>query len=185
MPPRGLAHLSRAGVAGRIRTAANAAWSIESQLTWTTIPPAVAVVSSIVVLSVINWQITGLLFVIVTILGAVIARRAAQGHHLHARFASRAATVTGDLADIVSNMGLVRAFGASRRERARLSHKIENEMSAQRESLRSLERLRVFHALSGFLVTAGVRAWPVTLSPPPTIPPPATALPPPPRSTSP
>jgi len=150
-------------VAGRITTAANAAWSIENQLTWTTIPPAVAVISSIVVLSVINWQITAVLFVIVTILGAVIARRAAQGHHLHARFASRAATVTGDLADIVSNMGLVRAFGASRRERARLSHKIENEMSAQRESLRALERLRVFHAFSVFVVTAGVLVWAVTL----------------------
>src|SRR5216683_7553478 len=30
-------------VAGRITTAANAAWSIENQLTWTTIPPGVAV----------------------------------------------------------------------------------------------------------------------------------------------
>jgi ATP-binding cassette subfamily B protein len=150
-------------LAGRITTAANAAWSIENSLTWTTIPPAVAVVSSIGVLSIINWQITVVLFVIVTVLGAVIARRAARGHHLHARFASQAATVTGDLADIVSNMGLVRAFGASRREQARLSRKIEREMSAQRESLRSLERLRVFHALSVFVVTAGVLVWAVTL----------------------
>jgi ATP-binding cassette subfamily B protein len=150
-------------LAGRITTAANAAWSIENSLTWTTIPPAVAVVSSIGVLSIINWQITAVLFVIVTVLGAVIARRAARGHHLHARFASQAATVTGDLADIVSNMGLVRAFGASRREQARLSRKIEREMSAQRESLRSLERLRVFHALSVFAVTACVLVWAVTL----------------------
>jgi ATP-binding cassette, subfamily B, bacterial len=71
--------------------------------------------------------------------------------------------VTGDLTDIVSNMGLVRAFGASRREQARLSRKIEHEMSAQRDSLRSLERLRVFHALSVFVVTAGVLVWAVTL----------------------
>jgi ATP-binding cassette, subfamily B, bacterial len=150
-------------LAGRITTAANAAWSIENSLTWTTIPPAVAVVSSIAVLSIINWQITAALFVIVTLLGVVIARRAARGHHLHARFASQAATVTGDLTDIVSNMGLVRAFGASRREQARLSRKIEHEMSAQRDSLRSLERLRVFHALSVFVVTAGVLVWAVML----------------------
>jgi ATP-binding cassette, subfamily B, bacterial len=150
-------------LAGRITTAANAAWSIENSLTWTTIPPGMAVVSSIAVLSVINWQITALLFVIVTMLGVIIARRAARGHHLHARFASQAATVTGDLTDIVSNMGLVRAFGASRREQARLSRKIEHEMSAQRDSLRSLERLRVFHALSVFVVTAGVLVWAVTL----------------------
>jgi ATP-binding cassette subfamily B protein len=150
-------------LAGRITTAANAAWSIENSLTWTTIPPAAAVISSIIVLSVVNWEITAVLFVIVTILGVVIARRAARGHHLHARFASRAAMVTGDLTDIVSNMGLVRAFGAKQREQERLSSKIEHEMSAQRESLRSLERLRIFHALSVFVVTAGVLVWAVML----------------------
>src|SRR6185312_16182854 len=50
-----------------------------------------------------------------------------------------------------------------RREQARLSRKIEHEMSAQRDSLRSLERLRIFHALSVFIVTAGVLVWAVTL----------------------
>src|SRR5258708_6955362 len=114
-------------LAGRITTAANAAWSIENSLTWTTIPPAAAVVSAIDALSVINWQITVLLFVIVTILGAVIARRAAQGHHLHARFATRAATVTGDLAAVVTNIGLARSFRPSRPQRPRLSHNIHNE----------------------------------------------------------
>ncbi|HEX3497841.1 MAG TPA: ABC transporter ATP-binding protein [Stellaceae bacterium] len=150
-------------LAGRITTAANAAWSIENSLTWTTIPPAVAVISSIIVLGVINWEITAVLFVIVTALAVVIAWRAARGHHLHAHFASRAAMVTGDLTDIVSNMGLVRAFGAAQREQERLSHKIAHEMSAQRESLRSLERLRIFHAVSVFVVTAGVLIWAVML----------------------
>src|SRR6202022_3360137 len=73
-------------LAGRITTAANAAWSIENSLTWTTIQPAVAVISSIIVLSALNWQITAVLFVIVTVLGVVIAWRAARGHHLHAHF---------------------------------------------------------------------------------------------------
>jgi ATP-binding cassette, subfamily B, bacterial len=150
-------------LAGRITTAANAAWSIENSLTWTTIPPGAAVISSIIVLSVVNWQITAVLFVIVTALGVVIAWRAARGHHLHAQFASRAAMVSGDLTDIVSNMGLVRAFGATKREQGRLSRKIAHEMSAQRESLRSLERLRIFHALSVFVVTAGVLIWAVML----------------------
>jgi ATP-binding cassette subfamily B protein len=150
-------------LAGRITTAANAAWSIENSLTWTTIPPAAAVISSILVLSVVNWQITAVLLVIVIVLGVVIGWRAARGHHLHAHFANRAAMVNGDLTDIVSNMGLVRAFGAAKREQERLSRKIEHEMSAQRESLRSLERLRIFHALSVFLVTAGVLIWAVML----------------------
>jgi ATP-binding cassette subfamily B protein len=58
---------------------------------------------------------------------------------------------------------LVRAFGAARREQARLSVKIEDEMQAQRASLRSLERLRLFHAFTVFAVTAGVLVWSVEL----------------------
>src|SRR3984957_17390545 len=52
-------------LAGRVTTAANAAWTIESALTWTTIPPGTAVISSIAVLATINWHITAVLSVIV------------------------------------------------------------------------------------------------------------------------
>lgn len=150
-------------LAGRISTAANTAWTIENSLTWTTIPPGMAVLSSIALLSTINWQMTAVLFVIVAILAAIIAKLAASGHDLHARFAGRAAAVSGDITDVVSNMSLVRAFGAAKREQDRLSQKIEGEMSAQRASLRSLERLRLFHAFSVFIVTAGVLVWAVEL----------------------
>jgi ATP-binding cassette subfamily B protein len=150
-------------LAGRITTAANAAWSIENSLTWTTIPPMAAVASSIIVLSAIDWKITVVLFVVVTILGAAIWKLAAGRHYLHERFAGRAAAVNGDLTDIVSNIALVRSFGSARREQERLSLEIEHEMSAQRDSLRSLERLRLFHAISVFAVSAGVLIWAVTL----------------------
>ena len=150
-------------LAGRITNAANAAWSIEQSLTWTTIPPAAAVISSIAVLGLINWKITVALFVIVSILGAFIGWLAASGLHLHERFAGRAAAVSGDLTDVVSNIGLVRAFDAVGRERSRLSRRIASEMSAQRKSLRSLERLRLLHAVAVFLVTAAVLTWSVTL----------------------
>ena len=150
-------------LAGRISTAANTAWTIENSLTWTTIPPGAAVLSSIAVLGTINWQITAVLFTVVAVLGAIIAKLAASGHDLHARFAGRAAAVSGDITDVVSNMSLVRAFGAAKREQDRLSRKIEREMSAQRASLQSLERLRLFHALSVFVVTACVLVWAVEL----------------------
>jgi ATP-binding cassette, subfamily B, bacterial len=150
-------------LAGRITTAANASWSIENSLTWTTIPPGVAVLSSIAVLGIINWHLAAVLAFIVTGLGLLIGWLAANGRHLHADFARQAAAVTGDLADIVSNMGIVRAFGAAQREHARLARRIDREMSAQRASLRSLERLRVLHAVSVFTVTAGVLIWAVFL----------------------
>ncbi len=150
-------------LAGRITTAANTAYAIENSLTWTTIPPATAVLSSIALLGIIDWRMTGVLFVIVSALAAIIAKLAASGSDLHARFAGRAAAVSGDITDIVSNMSLVRAFGAGQREQERLSRSIEREMSAQRASLQSLERLRLFHALSVFVVTAGVLVWSTVL----------------------
>jgi ATP-binding cassette subfamily B protein len=150
-------------LAGRITAAANAAWLIESSLTWTTIPPGVAVIASILVLGTINWHLTAVLLAVVCVLGAIIAWWAAHGRELHQNFAGHAAHVSGDLTDVVSNIGLVRAFGAARREQQRLTMKIQDEMQAQRLSLRSLERLRQFHAITVFLVTAGVLVWSVEL----------------------
>ena len=150
-------------LAGRITAASTAAWTIENALTWTTVPPGLAVVFSICVLGTINWQLTLGLFVIVALIGGIIAKLAAGGRHLHQAFAGYAASVSGDLTDVVSNISLVRAFGAFRREQARLKGKIAAEMEAQRASLRSLERLRLFHALTVFAVTSGVLAWSVHL----------------------
>jgi ATP-binding cassette subfamily B protein len=150
-------------LAGRITAAANAAWLIENSLTWTTIPPGIAVIVSIFLLGTINWYLTAVLLVVVTVLGAIIAWLASHGRELHQSFAGHAAHVSGDLTDIVSNIGLVRAFGAARREQQRLSMKIEDEMQAQRASLRSLERLRLFHACTVFCVAAGVLVWSVEL----------------------
>ena len=150
-------------LAGRITTAANATWTIESSLTWTTIPPLAAVFSSILLLATVNWQITAVLTVIVIVLAVIIQRLAVQGSPLHEDFAGRAAAVNGYLADVVGNIGLVRTFGTARREHARLSREIEGEMTAQRASLRSLERLRIFHALSVLAVTAGILIWSITL----------------------
>jgi ATP-binding cassette subfamily B protein len=150
-------------LAGRITAAANAAWTIENSLTWTTIPPGTAVIGSIFVLGTINWHLTVVLLVVVGALGVSIGRLAAGGRHLHQSFAGHAAHVSGDLADIVSNIGLVRAFGAARREQDRLSSKIQVEMQAQRASLRSLEILRLWHAMTVFIVTAGVLVWSVEL----------------------
>src|SRR5580692_5871494 len=150
-------------LAGRITAAANAAWLIENSLTWSTIPPGAAVIASVLVLGTINWHLTVVLLVVISALGAAIAWLASQGRELHQSFAGHAAHVSGDLTDIVSNIGLVRAFGAARREQQRLTVKIEDEMQAQRASLRSLERLRLFHALTVFGVTAGVLVWSVEL----------------------
>jgi ATP-binding cassette subfamily B protein len=150
-------------LAGRITTAATAALTIENSLAWTTIPPAAAVVSSIAVLGLVNWHLMAVLAGVAVVLGLAVRHFAVRGRHLHDRYAARAAGVSGDLMDIIGNIGLVRAFGGAERERDRLAATLGNEMSAQSASLRSLERLRLFHAVSVFIVTAGVLTWSIVL----------------------
>jgi ATP-binding cassette subfamily B protein len=66
-------------LAGRITTVATAASTIENSLTWSTIPPATAVIISIAMLGSIDWRITLVLAIIVVALGALIARLASRG----------------------------------------------------------------------------------------------------------
>lgn len=150
-------------LAGRVTAAATAAWSIENSLCWTTIPPAAAVVSSIILLGTVNWPLMIVLSLAVAVLGGIIAKLARRSQPLHARLAGRAAAVSGDLADILGNIAQVRAFGAAAREQERFSREIMAESAAQRDSLRALERIRLFHAVSVFWVTAGVLCWTVLL----------------------
>jgi ATP-binding cassette subfamily B protein len=150
-------------LAGRISTAATATLTIENSLAWTTIPPAAAVASSIAVLGLVNWHLMATLALISIILGLIIRHLAGRGRPLHDQYATRAAGVAGDLMDIIGNIGLVRAFGTAPRERDRLAGIIGNEMSAQSASLKSLERLRLFHAVSVFMVTAGVLTWSIVM----------------------
>lgn len=114
-------------------------------------------------LGTINWRLTAVLLLVVGALSAIIAVLASQGRELHHRCAGHAARVSGDLTDVVSNISLVRSFAAARREQQRLIRYIADEMQAQRASLRSLERLRLLHAVTVFAVTAGVLVWPVQL----------------------
>src|SRR4029077_12230022 len=116
---------------GRISTAASAALTIENSLAWTTIPPAAAVVSSIAVLGLVNWHLMATLAVVAVVLGLAVRYLAARGRHLHDRYAARAAGVSGDLMDIIGNIGLVRAFGAAGRERERLGRVNGQEESEQ------------------------------------------------------
>jgi len=150
-------------LAGRITTAANAVWTIENALAWTTIPPGSAVLGSVVVLGSIDWRMASVLSVLVLLLGAMIVTLAERGRSLHDRFAGQSVAVSGELADVIGNIGLVRAFGAMARERERLSGQIDREMSAHRASLQSLERVRLIHALAVFVVTGGVLIWSVAL----------------------
>jgi ATP-binding cassette subfamily B protein len=63
----------------------------------------------------------------------------------------------------VNNMLLVRAFGAQRRECERFSAKVGQEVAARSRSLAYLENLRLMHAVSTAVLTAGLLVWAVVL----------------------
>ena len=65
--------------------------------------------------------------------------------------------------DVINNMPLVRAFGATLRERERFAGRVESEMQARGQSLRYLERLRLFHAATTAVLTGGLLGWAILL----------------------
>ncbi len=150
-------------LAGRITATANATYQTESTMTWNVIPPSIAVSLAIVLIATVNPMMAGALVLVAAGLAAVIFRLAANGTPLHRAYASHAATVDGELVDIVGNMPVVRAFGATFREHRRITEAVGVEMAARRRSLVYLEKLRLLHAVLTALVTAGLLGWGVLL----------------------
>ncbi len=150
-------------LAGRLTATANAAFTVENTSAWNVLPPCVAVVFAIGFIGSVNPGMAGVLVLIAAGLGAVIYALARKGTPLHRGFAAAAAGVDGELVDVISNMGVVRAFGATVRERHRLNGNLDVEMGARRRSLIYLEKLRLIHAVMTALLTAGVVGWGILL----------------------
>jgi ATP-binding cassette subfamily B protein len=67
------------------------------------------------------------------------------------------------LVDVLANMGVVRAFGATLREHGRIVDAIGTELATRRRSLIYMERLRLVHAGMTALLTAGLLGWGVLM----------------------
>jgi ATP-binding cassette subfamily B protein len=150
-------------MASRITATANAIYTVESTFAWNVLPPCIAVLGSIAMLALISPVMAIVLIGASTILSIIIVRLAAAGRMLHHDYAANAAATDGALVDVINNMPLVRAFGATLRERNRFSEQVERETSSRGRSLRYLEKLRLFHAAVTALFSAGLLAWSILL----------------------
>ncbi len=150
-------------LAGRISATAAAAFTVSNTGAWNVLPPIIAVLFSIAFIGSVNPGLAAVLVALALGLGALIYRLARGGTPLHRAYAARAAGVDGELVDIVGNMNVVRAFGATLRERRRLGARIDEEMDARRASLFYLERLRLLHAVLTAVLTAGVVAYGIVM----------------------
>ncbi len=146
-------------LASRITATSNAAYITENTMSWNVLPPTIAVVGAIVMVTLVNPLMAGGLMLISAILAVVLFRLAGRGSHKHHTFATRAAAVDGELVDVISNMGLVRAFGATFREQSRFQERVVAEMDARKHSLLYLEKLRLLHAIVTAALSAGLLGW--------------------------
>ena len=161
--PAYFAERSPGTLASRITATANAVYTVESTAAWTVLPPVAAVIGAVIVLATVNVAMAGVLVVVAAILCWIIARLGARGRPLHHAYATEAASVDGELVDVIGNMPVVRAFGATLRERARFADRVKAEMRARGRSLRYLEKIRLFHAVTTAALSAGLLAWSILL----------------------
>ena len=150
----------RAGMlAGRISATGNAVFRIESMTVWNVLPPFVAVIGSVLMIALVDPLMGAVLIVISVGLGVVLGRLAWLGRGLHHGYAEAAAVVDGQLVDVINNVSVVRAFGATLRERQKFAADVGDEMAARKTSLLYLEKIRIIHAVVTAVLTAGLLYW--------------------------
>jgi ATP-binding cassette subfamily B protein len=147
----------------RVTATSNAVFTAENMFIWNVLPPCVATVAAIALVTTISLPMAGALALIAGVMVMLMFKLAAAGKPLHHDYATKAAAVDGEMVDVINNMPLVRAFGGFLRERRRFDATVDREMDARRRSLFYLEKLRIFHAVVTVLLALGLLAWALIL----------------------
>jgi ATP-binding cassette subfamily B protein len=147
----------------RITATSNAIFTIENMFVWNVLPPCVATLGAIILLLSVSVPMAAALGLFAGVLVIAMFRFAAAGRPLHHDFADKAATVDGEMVDVIGNMPMVRAFCGIRREHSRFDQAVDREMTSRRRSLFYLEKLRLTHALITIVLTVCLLAWAIAL----------------------
>ena len=147
----------------RITSTSNAVYTVENMFICNVLPPCIATVAAIALVTTVSVPMSFGLIVVAGIVVVAMFYLAAAGKALHHDFADKAATVDGEMIDVISNMPLVRAFCGMGREHGRFDATVDREMTARRRSLLYLEKLRLAHAVVTVILTVGLLAWAIVL----------------------
>ncbi|UGV24256.1 ABC transporter ATP-binding protein [Rhodopseudomonas boonkerdii] len=147
----------------RITATSNAVFTIENMFIWNVMPPIVATFAAILLIGTVSLPMAAGLTVIAGAVVALMFRMAAAGKSLHNDFADKAASVDGEMVDVVNNLPLVRAFCGLNFEHKRFDNTVDRELYARGRSLRYLERLRLVHAAITVVLTVGLLGWAILL----------------------
>jgi ATP-binding cassette subfamily B protein len=147
----------------RITATSNAVFTVENMFVWNVLPPCIATVAAITLISTVSPLMAGGLIVVAGAMVIAMFHLAAAGKPLHDDFANKAAAVDGEMVDVINNMPLVRAFCGFRFEHERFDATVNRELRARGRSLRYLEKLRIFHAGITVALTIALLAWVIVL----------------------
>jgi ATP-binding cassette, subfamily B, bacterial len=147
----------------RITATSNAAYTVENMLVCNVLPPCVATLAAITLVITVSLPMAAVLSVIAVIVVIAMFRMAASGEDLHHQFAHQAASVDGEMIDVIGNMPSVLSFCGIHREHRRFDRTVGREMVARKRSLFHLERLRLLHAAVTMLLAIGLLGWAILL----------------------
>ncbi|NYH15860.1 ABC transporter ATP-binding protein [Paraburkholderia bryophila] len=150
-------------LSSRISATANAVYVLENTVAWTALPPSLTVIGAIAMVAAVSVPMSLTLVGISAVLAFCLFLLARKGTARHEAFAKQAASVDGELVDVIGNMGLVRAFCAVFPERRRFDGQLAAENDARKRSLLYLEKLRLLHAVATSILSACVLGWTVWL----------------------
>src|SRR6201995_8473 len=147
----------------RITATSNAIFTVENMFVWNVLPPVIATIAAICLIGTVSLPMAIGLIVIAG--GMVIAmfHLAAAGKPLHDDYADKAASVDGEMIDVVNNLPLVRACCGFRHEHDRFDAPVNRELAARGRSLRYLEKLRLTHAAVTVALIIALLAWTIRL----------------------
>ncbi|CAE6865566.1 ATM1-type heavy metal exporter [Paraburkholderia aspalathi] len=146
-------------LSSRVSATANAVYVIENTIAWTALPPCLTIAGAIAVVAAVSVPMSLALVAISAGLAFGLFLLARRGTARHQAFAARAASVDGELVDVIGNMGLVRMFCAMPLERQRLDGHLEMESTARTQSLLYLEKLRLQHSIATAALSAALLGW--------------------------
>jgi ATP-binding cassette, subfamily B, bacterial len=161
--PRYFADRLPGTLTSRITATSNAVFTLENMFAWNILPPIVGNIGAVVLLGSVSLPVTAGLVLVALGMIFIIFRLAAAARPLHRAFADRAATVEGEMVDVIGNMAIVRAFGGTRREHRRIRQALGQEAAARQRSLLYMDRLRTLHSLLVVCLMVGLLAWALAL----------------------
>ncbi|GKQ50346.1 ABC transporter ATP-binding protein [Bradyrhizobium sp. Ce-3] len=147
----------------RITATSNAVFTVENMFVWNVLPPCIATFAAITLVGTVSVTMSAVLILIAGTMVVAMFRMAAAGRPLHDDFANRAASVDGEMVDVINNLPLVRAFCGLGYEHDRFDATVNRELVARGRSLRYLEKLRLVHAGVTVILTIAMLAWALSL----------------------